>query len=248
MASAADATKDASDDDICRQLLAKAKNRGVVARTAVTGDRTITHGFSFHDFKPQVHDKSAAEREAISKALLNSFLFKKIRRKQLEGLIDSMVKKNVAAGENLITQGAAGDKFYVVVSGDMDVFVDEHFKKTLGPGTNFGDIALMYNCPRTATIKAKTDGVVFSLERRAFKQFIIYAKESDRDVQKKTLREVPLLATLSDELLDEVRPFVLSCADFASPQAANEPRAPARTRAALASVKSPRRPVTHAPR
>lgn len=202
-------SKDTSEEDIRRQLLAKAKDRGIVARSAVAGDRTITRGFSFRDFKPVVHAKTAPEREEISKALLSSFLFKRIRPKQLEGVIDSMAKETFVAGKDLISQGAEGDKFYVIMSGEVDVFVNDDYKKTLGPGANFGDIALMYNCPRTATIRAKTDCVVFSLERREFKRYIIYANEADRDVQKKTLREIPLLSKLSEELLDEVSAALL---------------------------------------
>ena len=72
-----------------------------------------------------------------------------------------MVEKKVQAGDVVIRQGDEGDNFYVVDDGQFEVFVNEKKAVEIGPGGSFGELALMYNTPRAATVKALTDGVLW---------------------------------------------------------------------------------------
>lgn len=81
--------------------------------------------------------------------------------------------------------------------------------KTLNAGSNFGELALMYDCPRSASIESETDSVVFSLDRLSFKKFIMFVNESELDVNIKILKKVPIMQGLSDKVLSKVSESLL---------------------------------------
>lgn len=82
---------------------------------------------------------------------------------------------NVHPGEAIIRQGEDGDAFYAVGSGKLEVFRDEQLIGTLGPGSHFGEVALLMDVPRTATVVAKTPVRVFRIDREAFDRVIAAA-------------------------------------------------------------------------
>jgi MFS family permease len=78
-----------------------------------------------------------------------------------------LVSVPVSAGDVVIRAGDPGDRFYIVADGDLDVFADGADRK-LGVGDYFGEIALLRDVPRTATIRAVADGQLYALERADF--------------------------------------------------------------------------------
>ena len=73
------------------------------------------------------------------------------------------------AGHVVITQGDVGDRFYVIAEGQFAVSIDGVRRPgALGPGTGFGEIALLHAVPRTATITADTDGRLLTLSADDF--------------------------------------------------------------------------------
>ena len=83
-----------------------------------------------------------------------------------------MVEHCVAPGEAVITQGDAGDFFYIVDAGELECFVNRDGAEFPGvlvaeyrPGMTFGELALMYNTPRAATIIARTEASLFAIVR-----------------------------------------------------------------------------------
>ncbi len=75
-------------------------------------------------------------------------------------------------GEAMIEQGAIGDAFYAIRSGQVDVVRDGSVIRTLGSGTHFGEIALLRDVPRTASVVAKTPVRAFRLDREGFDQVV----------------------------------------------------------------------------
>ena len=117
-----------------------------------------------------------------------------------------MAEHSVAAGQNVITQGEKGNHFFIVDSGKLDVFVtgeDEGAKpqrvKGFGPGDSFGELALMYNCPRTATIAAATDAVLWSLDRVSFRMIVLEANTKKASMYENFLEKVQVLSPLDKD-------------------------------------------------
>ena len=81
----------------------------------------------------------------------------------LEHLAASLDEVPAAAGTRIIRAGDAGDRFYVIESGEVEIE-----GRRFGPGESFGEIALLRDTPRTATVTAATDVVLQSLDRDEF--------------------------------------------------------------------------------
>lgn len=74
----------------------------------------------------------------------------------VEYLANHAGDRSFAPGERIVKEGDPGDEFYLIVDGDVDVDVGGTVVKRLGPGDYFGEIALLYQTPRTATVTAVT--------------------------------------------------------------------------------------------
>ena len=84
-----------------------------------------------------------------------------------ERVAGNLIPVTVAAGDTVIRSGEVGDRFYVVGSGALDIDAPGH-RLTAGAGDYFGEIALLRDIPRTATVTASADSVVYALERDDF--------------------------------------------------------------------------------
>jgi MFS family permease len=110
-------------------------------------------------------DPEVAERTALLRA---HPIFRPLAEATLEQLARALEPETAAAGAEVVRQGAAGDRVYVVVSGELAVEVDGRPGAALGPGDVFGEIALLRDVPRTATVRAASDAELLTLGRDEF--------------------------------------------------------------------------------
>jgi len=159
----------------------KPRRQGVSAE-AMGGDAA-------DDWVPPVHPKSAEERQQLSTIIKTShdsklhMLFGTVNNETFEKILDATFLKDFKPGEHAIEQGAVGDYFYIVKSGNFDIIVKKGDAPPIkvfeaGPGFAFGELALLYNAPRTATISAVTDSQVFCLDRTAFRNLVVKSSEA----------------------------------------------------------------------
>lgn len=95
-------------------------------------------------------------------------IFAPLPEATLEQLADQLAEVRVRPGVEVIRQGESGDRFYLVGEGTLNVYVDGQQKQTLAAGDSFGEIALLRDVPRTATVTAQSDSVLYALDRNAF--------------------------------------------------------------------------------
>jgi hypothetical protein len=102
-------------------------------------------------------------------ALLRSMpLFAPLPPPAVESLARALEPLQVAGGTEVIRQGDLGDRFYVIADGQFEVVRDGRLATTLQRGEGFGEIALMYEVPRTAAVRAVADSRLYALDRKAF--------------------------------------------------------------------------------
>jgi MFS family permease len=102
-------------------------------------------------------------------ALLRSIpIFAPLPQVTLEQLASLLSRVHVAAGDVVFRQGERGDRFYVIAAGEVKVAPEGRPPVTLGTGDYFGEIALLRDVPRTATVTARTDAELYTLERDVF--------------------------------------------------------------------------------
>jgi hypothetical protein len=106
-------------------------------------------------------------------------IFTPLPRLALERVARQLIPLSAAEGTELITQGDEGDRFYVLDEGACDVLVDGRHVATLGRGDGFGEIALLRDQPRMATVVARSPVKLYALERDAFLAAVTGHSESE---------------------------------------------------------------------
>jgi hypothetical protein len=112
---------------------------------------------------------TAAHVPIVEIALLRSLrIFHALPAPALEGLARSVDAVGLAGGDVLIREGEQGDCFYAIADGRLEVTIGGVPVATKVRGDGVGEIALLYNVPRTATVIAAAPATVFALTRAAF--------------------------------------------------------------------------------
>lgn len=104
--------------------------------------------------------------------LRNVSLFSDLDEKDLRSLADEFSERRFSAGDTVSLEGEGGLMFFVVDSGEATVEVHGQEVATLGPGSSFGEIALIDRRPRTATVTATTELRTFGLPVFVFRPFV----------------------------------------------------------------------------
>ena len=108
--------------------------------------------------------------------------FEGLSRNELLEIAKVTEDLEVEAGKALTREGQSGSEFFVIVGGDVSVTKDGQEIRTLGPGDFFGEIALLEDTPRTATVTAKTPLRFFVLTRQAFRSMLAHQPELEEKV------------------------------------------------------------------
>jgi ATP-binding cassette subfamily B protein len=128
-----------------------------------------------------IHTSSDGARAEITVDRLRQFLIlSMLDDEMLSALASQFVTESVAADRDVVVEGDAGDKFYVIARGRVDVRKHdaagvEHSVQRLGDGDNFGELALLRNTPRSATIRTLGPCVFLTLHRQQFQELLDHA-------------------------------------------------------------------------
>ncbi|CAG7836926.1 unnamed protein product [Allacma fusca] len=156
------------------------------------------------DKPPVVHPKSDSQRARLAEAVKHILLFRSLDGDQMQEVIDAMFERKVNKGEYVIKQGEDGDNFYVIQSGKYKVFVKvdtEPQAKAVGGydgSGSFGELALMYNMPRAATVQAETDGSLWAMDRQTFRRIVLKNAFKKRQMYESLIDSVPMLKELEN--------------------------------------------------
>eukprot|EP00735_Rhodelphis_limneticus_P014779 TRINITY_DN8860_c0_g1::TRINITY_DN8860_c0_g1_i1::g.19045::m.19045 TRINITY_DN8860_c0_g1::TRINITY_DN8860_c0_g1_i1::g.19045 ORF type:complete len:727 (-),score=139.60,sp/Q03042/KGP1_DROME/34.71/1e-107,Pkinase/PF00069.20/4.9e-68,cNMP_binding/PF00027.24/1.5e-20,cNMP_binding/PF00027.24/1.3e-15,cNMP_binding/PF00027.24/8.6e+03,Pkinase_Tyr/PF07714.12/2e+03,Pkinase_Tyr/PF07714.12/3.6e-34,Kinase-like/PF14531.1/9.2e-05,Vps53_N/PF04100.7/0.0044,Kdo/PF06293.9/4.2e+02,Kdo/PF06293.9/0.024,Cupin_2/PF07883.6/2.1e+ len=161
--------------------------------------------------------KTQDDRKQILDTTKKCALFQSLDDHQREGLIDAFVQRDIREGEILFRQGDEGAHFYIIKAGEFNILEGgvnmekelnetsalskrEHYGKivrTLAQGAYFGEIALLYSCPRSATVQAKTASVVWEIARNHFQWVLRSTHFKKHGERMEFMKTVPVLQGLS---------------------------------------------------
>ena len=166
-----------SEDDESEEEEVKKPTKPRKQRAGISAEVFGEHNKK-EDFVPPVFAKSPEVKERLKAKLLQAFMFNALDEGELDIVLDAVEEVQVKKGINVITEGDQGDCMYVLNEGSLactKVFpgaTEPKHLKDYVPGEGFGELALLYNAPRAATITATTDSVVMKLDRGTFNHIV----------------------------------------------------------------------------
>jgi len=138
------------------------------------------------------HMKSEEAVEQIRQCVKNNVLCSQLNKDYTEAVIAAMKEVKVAKGEFVIKQGELGDTWYVVGSGGFEAYKktsdsedgNGDLVKSYIPGGSFGELALMYNQRRAASVIAAQDSVAYAVDQATFQVLILTASMQNKESYK----------------------------------------------------------------
>jgi len=178
---------------------AQKNRRGGSRRPGVSAETVNPSELSNDPYR--VIPKSASDREQIRLAVRSNILFSDLDDAQMGIVIDAMERKVFSAGDWVIKQGEEGNDFYVVGQGVCETYLqiglEQKMVKIYQHGESFGELALMYNVPRAASIKAASPTVeLWAMDRQTFRRVLLRSTAEKRSKYEEFLKNVPVLQSL----------------------------------------------------
>lgn len=183
------------------ERIAKKKNKG--PRASVSAEAFGAFNKK-SDFKPRIVPKSEEAGEAIMDKIKKAFMFSGLDEKELKIVVDAMEERSCFKKEVVIKEGDEGDCLYIVGSGtlsctkifpgDTEPTILKHYE----PGEAFGELALLYNAPRAATIFSDGESTLYGLDRNTFNHIVKDAAIRKREKYEGFMKTVPLLEEMDD--------------------------------------------------
>jgi len=186
-------------------------NYNMTRRTSVSAESLTPTSHQDSNWKPPYHQKTPDQLSRLRASVSKNFLFSHLDDDSSNLVLGALVEKPIPAKDiKVITQGDAGDYFYVVERGSFDIYVNPSGHvlpgpdgmgqkvNTIGPGGSFGELALMYNAPRAATVvSTEKESTLWALDRVTFRRILMDSAFQRRRMYESFLEEVPLLSTLT---------------------------------------------------
>ncbi|XP_033835640.1 cGMP-dependent protein kinase 2 isoform X3 [Periophthalmus magnuspinnatus] len=140
----------------------------------------------------------------ITEALLQNDFLKELDLNVLQEISENMYQSEYNAEDTVIQEGAPGGYLYVLTEGVLAVEQSGKFLGQMFPGTAFGELAILYNCKRTATVRAMSQSLVWALDRQSFQSIVRRTTQQRHLEHCSFLRSVSLLKDLPEDMLSRI--------------------------------------------
>lgn len=185
-------------------------NYNMNRRISVSAESLAPAGVDDQSWKAPQYPKTQDQLSRLREAVAHNFLFSHLDDDQSAQVLGALQERKVPAKDvRVIVQGDAGDYFYVVESGSFDIYVSKTGKveqgtegmgskvASSGPGTSFGELALMYNAPRAATVVSTEPSILWQLDRVTFRRILMDSAFQRRRMYESFLESVSLFSSLT---------------------------------------------------
>ncbi|KAI2644284.1 cGMP-dependent protein kinase 1 [Labeo rohita] len=126
-------------------------------------------------------NKTASEKAQIVKAIGKNDFLRRLDEEQISMMVDLMKALECRPGDDIIREGTEGDSMYIVAEGEVKVTQAGRDLRTLSSGNVFGELAILYNCKRTASVKAVTVVKLWCIERQTYRSIMTNKSKKKRE-------------------------------------------------------------------
>lgn len=155
------------------------------------------------EFTPSVVRKAAEDEQVLRAAVTKNFVFEKVVDSAVEQLVQAFEETSTyEPGQVIIQQGDEGDYFYVVKAGEVSFEVNKKVVGSAKAGASFGELALLYTCPRAATVKATAGTKLWRLEQTVFRYVLQSQTRESKASKLKLLENIDFFNQMEKEDLE----------------------------------------------
>ena len=182
-------------------------DKGPKKREAVRDQNNAKGGNAPYEEKS--FDKPDSIRKALEGIVTTNILFSSYAAEEQKAIVDAFEPCDAIADTFVIRQGETGEKFYFVENGKLDIFVknssggNAKVGSTLTEGSSFGELALMYNTPRAASIKASSDSKLWTIDRNTYRNIVVHFKAMRNKQYMDFVRQVEIKGKKLGALMSE---------------------------------------------
>ena len=187
-----------ADQDFLNKIKKRKEASHELHRQGVSAEVLGKHNKK-QEFKPVVIPKDKVQRQRIMERINMNVFLKGLTDEGKNVIVDAMREAKFKKGETVIRQGDTGDEFYIIDSGEIDCLrvnkpgESSRYMKTYLTGEGFGELALLYNAPRAATLTCKTATTLFVLDRHTFVHVVSESTIKKRERYAGVIEHIELL-------------------------------------------------------
>ncbi|KAM4636482.1 cGMP-dependent protein kinase 1 isoform 2-T2 [Discoglossus pictus] len=148
--------------------------------------------------------KSERSKDLIKEAILDNDFMKNLEISQIQEIVDCMYPVEYGKDSCIIKEGDVGSLVYVMEDGKVEVTKESVKLCTMGPGKVFGELAILYNCTRTATVKTLTNVKLWAIDRQCFQTIMMRTGLIKHTEYMEFLKSVPTFQSLPEEILSKL--------------------------------------------
>ncbi|XP_073790013.1 cGMP-dependent protein kinase 1 isoform X2 [Danio rerio] len=148
--------------------------------------------------------KTSSETSQIVKAIGKNDFLRRLDEEQISMMVDLMKVLDCRAGDEIIKEGTEGDSMYIVAAGELKVTQAGRDLRILSLGDMFGELAILYNCKRTASVKAISAVKLWCIERQTYRSIMTNKSKMKREQLMGFLKTARTLKALNDVQLSKI--------------------------------------------
>eukprot|EP00960_Hanusia_phi_P052858 761704-Hanusia_phi.AAC.4 len=159
----------------------------------------------------EVVELHECDKDMLMRAIAENMLFRDLDVKYQELVAEAFTLGRYAKGDAVIRQGDEGHIFYVVQSGSLSIHKREAagelqtFRGTYTPGDSFGELALMHNQPRAASITVESETCwLWQVHRQSIQKFIKSIAKYERSITEQFIAQVPVMSRLPGDVVNNI--------------------------------------------
>ena len=142
----------------------------------------------------KIDNKERNDEKLINDCLLSHFFMQYLNKQARITIIEEMSLIQVDKNNYIIKQGDIGNYFYILQSGLAQLLVNNKKVRILRSGESFGELALLHDAPRSGSIKAITDCLLWTLERKNFRKIVEHITKINYEENLKFIESVSILS------------------------------------------------------
>ncbi|XP_035468623.1 cGMP-dependent protein kinase 1 isoform X1 [Scophthalmus maximus] len=173
-------------------------------RQAISAEPTACDISALSHVTLPFYPKSPESKELIKDAILDNDFMKNLELSQTQEIVDCMYPVDYGKDACIIREGDVGSLVFVMEEGKVEVTKEGMKLCIMGPGKVFGELAILYNCTRTATVRTLTNVKLWAIDRQCFQTIMMRTGLIKHAEYMDFLKSVPTFQTLPEETLSKL--------------------------------------------